>query len=142
MCIIHVSMYVTASRASAARRFASAVARCAGVIVGAVGVGTAAAGDAFTLPSSTFVSAAAPTATPPPSVDEGEKEVGGMELRSVRGARIEGAEARNRGEAAKIAATLTRRAATPSGAFKPKEFIVQSEPPTETHTWTYWTSIN
>ena len=47
------------------------------------------------------------------------------------------------GEESKAASAFIAEsgAATPSGAFKPKELIVQSEPPTETHTWTYWTSI-
>ena len=51
-----------------------------------------------------------------------------MELRSVRGAGIEGAEEGDGGEGAgaKNAATLTRGAATPSGAFKVKELIVRS----------------
>ena len=50
---------------------------------------------------------------------------------------LEGAEAGDGGEerGAKNAATLTRGAATPSGAFNLKELILRSEPPKDISTY-------
>ena len=73
-------------------------------------------------------SSAASSAALSPIADEGEEEVEGTAPRSVGGAMLEGADEEDgcEGRGAKNAATLTRGAATPSGAFKLKELIVRS----------------
>ena len=78
--------------------------------------------------SAIAVAVSALTAAPSPSADDGEGEEEETASRPVGGAMLEGAEAGNGGEerGAKKAHTLARGAATPPGAFKPKELFVRS----------------